>query len=249
MIHIFDGTVFNAGAQALVNTINTTGAMGAGIALEFKLRYPDMYDDYKAKCDEKKLHIGSVDYYQDPDGTIICNFPTKAHYAYPSRIEWIEQGLKSFAETFKEHNVTSAAFPKLGCSNGGLKWEQVKPLMMKYLDLPDIEIYICEDTVSEAQGVEQQMVDKYNENLRTLDKLIKLTDKQIEALDNNGKVRRFWQISKIEGVTPALYKKIFEFFYAKCKPKEPVVEEYGQISLFGNELKFASPVEPYEKNQ
>ena len=97
MIRYYKGTVFNAGAEAIVNTVNCDGVMGAGIALEFGLRYPDMYKDYVIKCKKGDICTGKVDYFKDSSGIIIVNFPTKIHFKYPSKIEWIESGLKAFA--------------------------------------------------------------------------------------------------------------------------------------------------------
>ena len=154
MIKYYEGTVFNTGAKAIVNTINCEGAMGAGLALEFMLRYPEMYEDYKVKCDKKLLKPGIVDYYVEDDGCTIINFPTKWLFKYPSRIEWIEQGLQYFVSTYKEHNIKAVAFPKLGASNGGLDWDEVRSIMEKYLSNVDADVYICTDTLRQAEGIE-----------------------------------------------------------------------------------------------
>lgn len=145
MITFTTSTVFNTDAKALVNTVNTVGAMGKGLALAFAKRYPNMLADYKRKCYRKQLRVGKVDFYRDGDTTIV-NFPTKAHWRNPSKMEWIESGLADFCARYQDYGITSVAFPKLGAGLGGLPWYQVKALMVKYLaDLP-IEVYICEDT-------------------------------------------------------------------------------------------------------
>jgi O-acetyl-ADP-ribose deacetylase (regulator of RNase III) len=118
--------------------------MGAGIALEFSLRYPDMFKDYESKCKKGLFRTGKIDYFKSSD-KIIINFPTKWHFKYPSKIEWIEQGLRDFVETYKINKVTSVAFPKLGTANGGLNWEDVKEQITSVLSELDnkieIEIY------------------------------------------------------------------------------------------------------------
>jgi O-acetyl-ADP-ribose deacetylase (regulator of RNase III) len=53
------------GAQTLVNSVNCVGVMGAGIALEFKLRFPNMYDDYVTRCVRKEVKIGRPYVYRE----------------------------------------------------------------------------------------------------------------------------------------------------------------------------------------
>lgn len=214
MITYYEGTVFNTESKALVNTVNTIGVMGRGIALEFSLRFPDMSEDYKNKCIDKKLLLGKMDYYIDSSDIIIVNFPTKWHFKYPSKIEWIESGLKNFVQTYKEYGISSIAFPKLGCSNGGLKWEQVKPLMEKYLRDIDAHVIICLDQLQYAEGKEGEMVNKYNQTpIGTLSNHVKLTQKQKLGLEIKGKINRFWNLSEIPGIGDKTYRSIFNFFY------------------------------------
>ena len=141
MLHYYEGTVFNTNATTIVNTVNCTGVMNAGIALEFSLRYPEMFLDYEEKCKKKQLEVGKVDYYKDKNISII-NFPTKWHFKYPSQLHWIEWGLQNFVETYKQNNITSVAFPKLGTNNGKLSWTDVKDLMEKYLANLDIDVKV-----------------------------------------------------------------------------------------------------------
>ena len=141
MIKYIDGDIFKSHAQVLVNPVNTVGVMGKGIALELKKRYPDMFQAYKDICNKRELKIGSLMLCYEPDHWVLL-FPTKEHWRNPSQIEYIEAGLANFCRTYTEKGITSAAFPRLGCGNGGLNWADVKPVMEKYLqDLP-IDIYI-----------------------------------------------------------------------------------------------------------
>lgn len=142
MIKYLHGDMFETGADGLVNTVNTVGVMGKGIAKTFKQIYPDMYKSYKKLCDENRLEIGNLLVYKTENKTVI-NFPTRKHWRTKSKVEWIEEGLKTFIKIYDELNVSSVAFPRLGCGNGGLDWdEEVKPLMVKYLQNIDIDIYI-----------------------------------------------------------------------------------------------------------
>ena len=141
MLKYVEGDLFCSPAQVLVNAVNTVGVMGKGIALEFKKRYPEMFLHYKEQCDKHKLVIGKLMLWYEPDYWIL-QFPTKEHWRNPSKMEYIEKGLMTFARKYADYNISSVAFPKLGCGNGELNWNEVKPLMEKYLkDLP-IEVYI-----------------------------------------------------------------------------------------------------------
>lgn len=137
------GNIFESQAKTLVNTINCVGVMGKGIALEFKKRYPNMYDEYVAMCDCGIVTPGTPYYYEDLYGTSILNFPTKDHWRSPSKLSYIISGLKWFRSHYHEYNITSIAFPPLGCGNGGLTWDIVGPVMYAMLkDLPiEIEIF------------------------------------------------------------------------------------------------------------
>ncbi len=213
MIKYFEGTVFNAPAQAIVNTVNTTGAMGAGIALEFALRYPAMLDDYVEKCEKEIIKVGYVDYF-DANDRVIINFPTKQFFKYPSKLVWIEMGLINFVNTYKQKNITSVAFPKLGCSNGKLNWTEVKKVMEKYLAPLDIDVYICLDSSPEAAGKEKEMLDLFNSyDVYELGQLIKLKNEQIQYLVQRKPFKRFWQIGLEKPIKGTPYKKIFNFFY------------------------------------
>lgn len=129
--------------QTIVNTINCVGVMGKGIALVFKLRYPDMFDIYKEYCRSKLITTGKLWLYKGDDSDPwVLNFPTKFHWKYPSKLEYIEEGLEKFVATYKEKGITSIAFPMLGTNNGGLDKSTVLPLMEKYLSQCDIPVEI-----------------------------------------------------------------------------------------------------------
>ncbi len=142
MITYLDISLFDSPAQTLVNTVNTVGVMGKGIALVFKHLYPDMYKEYRKLCDDKKFSVGMLYIYRTPN-KIIVNFPTKQHWRNPSRLDYIEIGLRKFVDRYQDYGIASVSFPQLGCGNGELNWErQVQPLMERYLkDLP-IPAYI-----------------------------------------------------------------------------------------------------------
>ncbi|MBU1329567.1 MAG: macro domain-containing protein [Gammaproteobacteria bacterium] len=142
MIRVLIGDMFQSDAKTLVNTVNCVGVMGKGVALEFKKRWPKLMEDYADRCRKKQVKPGTPYIYTDIFGASIVNFPTKDHWRSASRYSDIEKGLEIFVEKYKTWNVTSVAFPPLGCGNGGLEWEIVGPLMYKMLSKVDIPVEI-----------------------------------------------------------------------------------------------------------
>jgi O-acetyl-ADP-ribose deacetylase (regulator of RNase III) len=137
------GNILDSSCHALVNTVNCVGVMGKGIALTFKNKYPTMFLEYKTDCALGKVKTGEVMCYTVHDH-IIVNFPTKKHWRNNSDIEYIHKGLKYFVDNYQKWNIGSIAFPKLGCTNGGLIWSEVKPIMISYLSQVAIPVEIYE---------------------------------------------------------------------------------------------------------
>jgi O-acetyl-ADP-ribose deacetylase (regulator of RNase III) len=133
-------------AQTLVNTVNCVGVMGKGIAKDFKEREPEMFAAYRRICDQKLLSPGKLWLWKGATSWIL-NFPTKQHWRYPSKIQWIEAGLKKFVDKYEALGITEISFPRLGCGNGGLKWNDVRPIMERYLRELPIQVYIHDYTV------------------------------------------------------------------------------------------------------
>lgn len=144
-IELVRGNIFNTKAQVVVNTVNCVGVMGKGIALVYKLRYPKMFDLYKEHCKSKLIGIGKLWLYKgEPDAPWVLNFPTKFHWKYPSKLEYIEKGLQKFLDTYNVQGIQSIAFPLLGAHNGGLDRDEVYQLMTSYLSKCEIPIEIFE---------------------------------------------------------------------------------------------------------
>lgn len=143
MINIIKGNIFNTKCQTIVNTVNCVGIMGAGIAYECKLRYPKMFERYTQLCDGKQIQIGKLWLYHGTDKWIL-NFPTKIHWKYNSKVEYLQMGLQKFNDTYNLKGITSIAFPLLGASNGGIPENISLNIMMEYLSKVDINVEIYE---------------------------------------------------------------------------------------------------------
>lgn len=143
MIKEINGDIFASTCQVIVNPVNTEGVMGAGLAKEFKKKFPSYASWWKDICTTVSLSGGSVYITHEPgrDG-FIASFATKENWRNPSKLEWIERGLKLLAEQMKAQKLTAVALPRLGCGLGGLNWRDVKPLIAKHLgEIPTVEIY------------------------------------------------------------------------------------------------------------
>jgi O-acetyl-ADP-ribose deacetylase (regulator of RNase III) len=165
MITFTEGNLLDAKTEALVNTVNTVGVMGKGIALMFKEAFPENLRAYVAACKSKEIKIGHVFVTERKDWVSgprwIINFPTKQHWRNPSKIEWIEAGLHDLKDFIVRNNVRSIALPPLGSGNGGLNWQNVRPLIESVLgSLNSVEIVVYEPTmryqnVAKRHGLEK----------------------------------------------------------------------------------------------
>lgn len=141
MLSYVSGNLFESPAQTLVNTVNTVGVMGKGIALTFKRLFPDMFREYQGLCERGELRIGSLHLWVT-GSKIVLNFPTKEHWRNPSTLAYIEAGLRTFVATYEDAGIHSIAFPPLGCGNGELEFSDVRPLMERYLEPLPIRVYL-----------------------------------------------------------------------------------------------------------
>ena len=141
------GDLLRSTADVLVNTVNEVGVMGAGIAKEFRRRYPTMYRTYQTRCRHRLVEVGKIDVHivQDARGArFVMNFPTKQHWRDPSQLQWIDQGLPALRRLVEQPpSAQSIAIPPLGCGNGGLRWEEVLPRIVRtFHDLPAVRVEI-----------------------------------------------------------------------------------------------------------
>lgn len=158
------GNLLDAHVDAVVNTVNTVGVMGKGIALMFRERYPENFRAYEGACKAGEVQVGEmfVTAGVELDGPRwIINFPTKQDWRQPTKLEWVRVGLVALKHVIREKQIKSIAIPPLGCGNGGLEWAVVRPMIEAALGgLRDVDVIVYEPTpkyqnVAKKQGVEK----------------------------------------------------------------------------------------------
>lgn len=149
-----DKSIFESHAEAITNTVNCVGVMGKGIAAEYKSRFPQMFEDYRSRCQRKEVKPG-LPYIWEGDDRIIVNFPSKDHWRDNSRIEWVDEGLLWIRKNYRKIGITSLAMPPIGCGNGGLYWTDVKSIMEKHFEELDdliVSVYLLSNSIQKSKN-------------------------------------------------------------------------------------------------
>lgn len=244
-IKIIKGNIFNTTAQTIVNTVNCVGAMGKGIALVYKLRYPNLYGKYQELCKQHLLDVGKLWLYkEDSENQWVLNFPTKKHWKYPSQYSYIEAGLQKFLDTYKERGITSIAFPLLGTNNGGLDEDRVMNIMTTYLSqctIP-VEIYqydpLCKDDLLDSFRVKWDSIPASERKSVTGIRMQKQIDIIDEALHSDN-IQSMIALIEYPGIGLTTMQKCFKLVMS-CKQET-------QVNLFT--LNDAPILEPVVKEE
>ncbi|GAB6161377.1 hypothetical protein JCM12298_05360 [Desulfothermus naphthae] len=221
------GNIFTTKCKTIVNTINCVGVMGAGIAYEFRLRYPEMYHKYKEYVLNNKIKIGILWLYKLKDRWIL-NFPTKFHWKYPSKDKYLRQGLETFVEKYRENGIKSIAFPLLGASNGGISKKKSREIMEYYLKKIDGDIKIeiwdfdrneKDDLYDELKSLFRKKVEQILEEIRELDnKKTGISKSSIEIIKTeleSKNIKRLIELSNVRGIGYKTLEKIFRYVMNK----------------------------------
>jgi O-acetyl-ADP-ribose deacetylase (regulator of RNase III) len=232
MITIKKGNIFTTKCQVIVNTVNCVGVMGAGIAKEFKMRYPDMFTDYQKFCNGGQIKIGNLWIYKESNlehnssCSKVLNFPTKKHWKDESQLQFIEQGLDKFLSTYQQKGINSIAFPLLGASLGGLSESAVLNAMKSYLeqvnDRVDIEIWYFDPTAKddfydEFKNAFNELSDLEIKNQSGLG--ISSINKIKEAL-SLPKINSIGALLSVKGIGQVSIEKSFNFINNKKRSAE-----------------------------
>ena len=139
-----EGNILESSASVLVNPVNCVGVMGAGLALQFKRKYPEMFRMYKKNCVTVTMDVGDVAcfYVTDVDSVLILCLATKRHWKDACSLEGIEKCVRTLRGILEVSKPKAVALPKLGCGCGGLSWDKVKPIIENGLGELESEIFV-----------------------------------------------------------------------------------------------------------
>ena len=208
------GNIFTTQCQTIVNTINCVGVMGAGIAYEFRLREPEMFEKYQLLCAQKQIDIGVLWIYRTSKQNIL-NFPTKYNWKFPSKKEYLHKGLQKFLDTYKQKNITSIAFPLLGADKGGIDSKESLSIMTHYLSQCDIPVEIwhfnpmAQDDLYQSFKFIFQEIDDVT--IKTDTKIrIDIVKKIRTALDDST-INSLSGLLRVKGVGDKTLEKLFDY--------------------------------------
>lgn len=138
-----EGDLFESPALGLVNAVNCVGVAGAGLALQFRNRWPVQMREYTAFCEAGKMRPGVVHDILLPGGKRILNVATKRHWKDSSHIYDVSAGLAGLRRYLDETGLASVALPPLGCGLGGLPKREVAHLVRHWLgdSTADVHVY------------------------------------------------------------------------------------------------------------
>jgi O-acetyl-ADP-ribose deacetylase (regulator of RNase III) len=227
-IKIYDGNIFTTKTQTLVNTVNCVGIMGAGIALECRLRYPEMNEQYIILCKRRMIEIGSLWIYKSSDRWIL-NFPTKKHWKDPSKEEYLHAGLSKFMQTYEEKQIESIAFPLLGAQHGGIDRDRSQELMEFYLQKCKIPVEIYRyDPMSP-----DDLYDRFRELMQnmTAEEIKNETGirpdyvrKILQAL-HNPEICQLNRLASLDGIGVKTIEKVFAFVRTRILDRDKPMQQ------------------------
>ena len=214
------GNIFTTKAQTIVNTINCVGVMGAGIAYEFRLRYPDMYKKYQEYCYEKKIHIGTLWIYKNEDRNVL-NFPTKYDWKYPSKEDYLKLGLQKFVDTYKERGITSIAFPLLGADKGGIDKNRSLSIIKSYLSKCDVDVEIWHFDPTAQDDLYNDFKNKFknldNETIKKESSLNMGMIKKLQTALLRDDINSLSGLLRVKGIGEVTLEKAFKYVLEEKK--------------------------------
>jgi O-acetyl-ADP-ribose deacetylase (regulator of RNase III) len=226
------GSIFTSNAQAICVTVNCEGFMGSGLALECSLRYSQINEDYKQKCQLGEIQIGSTFWYEDNisnKNSWIVLFPTKGSYKHPSKLDFITKGLISLKSEIITKKLTSIAIPRLGCDLGGLLWANVEPLIINSLS----ELEISVELWNYEKGKSDDFYPKIKSIVQNKDefalKELGLSRGEVEKLKIFFEANPSGTLSKLLTVPGFGFKRVEKLFN---KSHKIVINEKNQLNLF-----------------
>ncbi|WP_318516780.1 macro domain-containing protein [Photobacterium leiognathi] len=225
MIKHVTGNIFDSERHTIVNAVNCVGVMGAGIALEYRLRYPDMFEKYQSFCENNLLDIGKLWIYKPENGPWILNFPTKKHWKYPTKEEYLRKGLSKFLSEYKEKGIQSIAFPLLGADKGGLGKDKSMTLLQEYLSELDIDVDIYQYDPQAADSLCEKIKNiVLNCSPSEYSHIVKFGKVELEKLQihlTEPSIKQISNLLKIRGIGNKTVEKLYQLGDFTPKSHQP----------------------------
>lgn len=226
------GNIFSSSAKAIVITVNCEGVMGAGIALDAKNRWPEIYDVYSKRCERNDFHVGEI-MWADSVSKKVALFPSKKLWRAPSKLSYISDGLDTLRSDIDQMSITSIALPHLGCSNGGLTWSEVKPLIVEKLSTIDgllVELWKFEQNFvdQDFQKFREVFLSLNSKDASSWVSFSKSTEKFIRQVLSESELTNFVQLAEVRGVGKKTLEKIYK---AALSDDFPIIQ--GSLNFDG----------------
>ena len=227
------GNIFSSSAKAIVITVNCEGVMGAGIALDAKNRWPEIYNSYSKRCELNDFYIGDI-MWANSGSKKVALFPSKKLWRAPSKLNYIRDGLYTLRTDIDQKSITSIALPQLGCSNGGLTWSEVKPLIVEKLS--GINGLLVELWKFEQNFVDQDF-QKFRKIFLSLNqteasswvRLSIKTEKLMRQVLSNSELTNLVQLAEVKGIGEKTLEKIYK---AVLSDNYPIIQ--GSLDFDGS---------------
>ena len=214
MLKQVKGNIFDSEQQTIVNAVNCVGVMGAGIALEYRLRYPEMFEKYLKFCESQSLSIGKLWIYKPTFGPWVLNFPTKNHWKYPTKEKYLRDGLAKFVSIYKEKGIKSIAFPMIGADKGGLGQEKSLQLLKEYLSDLDIDVDIYQFDPEAKDSLCEKIKDIIlNCSPDEYDHIVKFGNMELNKLRaqlTNSSIRQISNLLEVKGIGQKTVEKLYQ---------------------------------------
>ena len=146
-LKIVKGDLFTHSGGVLAHGVNAAGAMGAGIAVLFKKKWPGMYTEYHKECKEGNIVPGMAwkwesitgpllteqDRLAETVGVTVYNLAIKSHWRNPASYNAIEASVDEMLIDMHQTRRKSVAMPWIGCGLGGLDQGYVTKILKRCL--------------------------------------------------------------------------------------------------------------------
>jgi O-acetyl-ADP-ribose deacetylase (regulator of RNase III) len=133
------GDLFDLGLPAICHGCNCRGSMSGGIAVDFRARWPEMYEEYRRRCERREFQLGGF-FRWDADDVVVYNLATQQTGGADARIDAVESSVRGALADAESLGLTALGVPKLGAGIGGLAWPDVQAVLRQAGEASSVEL-------------------------------------------------------------------------------------------------------------